>query len=198
VILGVTTTFLGICPLAFSNSEVFRVFFEMFLGIVLFGGAHGLIVFPVLLSLIGPTVRRRPSRADDAQQDLSQLPVPNIVDPPPDPPRENGKGIAFADSSVPAAVAVVSPEQGLEADAANGQVSDVVRVGGINFGQVGRVGDGRTGVVSAGQGKKSGRLLGCPSCWLGHDRHATPTLLPGASDAEVTLVESLGAGWQNG
>merc|ERR1719387_1689330 len=53
VMLGVSTTFLGVAPLALSNSEVFRVFFKMFLGIVFFGAVHGLVLIPVLLSLVG-------------------------------------------------------------------------------------------------------------------------------------------------
>jgi len=56
VLLGVTTTLLGLVPCALANSEVFRVFFKMFVGIVFFGGTHGLILFPVMLSLVGMTV----------------------------------------------------------------------------------------------------------------------------------------------
>jgi len=62
VLLAVCTTFLGILPLAFASSEVFRVFFQMFMGIVLFGGTFGLIFIPVLLSLIGPAVVRPDAR----------------------------------------------------------------------------------------------------------------------------------------
>eukprot|EP00913_Durusdinium_trenchii_P031973 g29946.t1 len=57
IFLGVSTTFLAILPLAFSSSQAFRVFFKMFFGIVLAGGSHGLIFMPVLLSIMGPTVR---------------------------------------------------------------------------------------------------------------------------------------------
>lgn len=56
VLLGCTSTFVGILPLAFATSEVFRVFFKMFLMIVLVGGAHGLILLPVLLSIFGDVV----------------------------------------------------------------------------------------------------------------------------------------------
>jgi predicted RND superfamily exporter protein len=53
VFLGGLTTFLGIAPLAASNSTIFRTFFKMFLGIILYGLGHGLILMPVVLSLFG-------------------------------------------------------------------------------------------------------------------------------------------------
>ncbi|CAM9498503.1 unnamed protein product, partial [Laminaria digitata] len=52
VTIGAATTFLGIMPMAFASNSIFRVFFKMFIVIIIFGYVHGVIFIPVALSLL--------------------------------------------------------------------------------------------------------------------------------------------------
>ncbi|XP_066978338.1 patched domain-containing protein 3-like [Macrobrachium rosenbergii] len=54
VLNGGFTTFLSFLPLAASDSYVFITFFKIFFAVCLYGVYHGLVVLPVLLSLVGP------------------------------------------------------------------------------------------------------------------------------------------------
>ncbi|XP_073238432.1 patched domain-containing protein 3-like [Porites lutea] len=57
------STFLGMIVLAFAASEIFRIFFRMFLGTVGFGLIHGLCIMPVYMSLLcwKPSLTTSPS-----------------------------------------------------------------------------------------------------------------------------------------
>ena len=54
ILLGGFTTFLGVLPLSFTGSELFRTFFYTFLGITCLSSLHGIVFVPVVLSLVGP------------------------------------------------------------------------------------------------------------------------------------------------
>lgn len=51
---GAFSTLLAIIVLSPSKSYIFKAFFRMWFGIIIFGVANGFILLPVLLSLCGP------------------------------------------------------------------------------------------------------------------------------------------------
>ena len=54
ILIAGMSTLLGTLPLAFSASEIFITIFYAFLALVVLGCGHGLILLPVILSMIGP------------------------------------------------------------------------------------------------------------------------------------------------
>jgi uncharacterized membrane protein YdfJ with MMPL/SSD domain len=75
VFLGGLSTLFGTLPLAFTSSEVFYTVFIAFMAIVVLGLGHGLILLPVLLSLVGPTevvTFAKPAATDHQTDDSSE------------------------------------------------------------------------------------------------------------------------------
>lgn len=60
VLSGAFTTFLAVVVMAAAEHYIFEVFFKMFAAIIIFGIWHGVVVLPVLLSLIGPATYAEP------------------------------------------------------------------------------------------------------------------------------------------
>jgi hypothetical protein len=54
VMIGGFSTFLGVLPLLGASGELMRALFYGFMGMVILGCSHGIILLPVLLSLFGP------------------------------------------------------------------------------------------------------------------------------------------------
>lgn len=64
IFIGGVTTFLGVCPLVLSTTHIFMTVFWAFLAIVALGFTHGLILLPVVLSVIGPTATHHSQSAN--------------------------------------------------------------------------------------------------------------------------------------
>lgn len=52
VLHGAISTFLAVIVMSFGSTYVFEVFFKLFFGIIVFGITHGMMLLPVILSLI--------------------------------------------------------------------------------------------------------------------------------------------------
>lgn len=72
VFLGISTTFLGILPMIFASSNIFRTFFKMFFDIIVFSALHAFLFMPALLLVLNPTKAR--------QTQEPQQPEPVVAD----------------------------------------------------------------------------------------------------------------------
>ena len=59
IVQGAVSTILGVLPLAFSNTYIFRTFFKTLFLVISLGFLHGMVVLPVVMSLIGPAEKSR-------------------------------------------------------------------------------------------------------------------------------------------
>eukprot|EP00795_Rhopilema_esculentum_P017761 gene17761-9433_t len=80
VVMGGSSTFLGMVVTGFASSEIFRIFFKMFLGIVGLGLFHGLVILPTLITLF--RISRSPAKKEEGTQStvISNHVSPNISD----------------------------------------------------------------------------------------------------------------------
>lgn len=74
VLVGGVTTLLGVLPLTFASTHFFQVFFLSFLCIPTLGLMHGLVLVPLVLSLVGPH-RQSTSQASgpDSDDDSAEI-----------------------------------------------------------------------------------------------------------------------------
>ena len=76
ILIGGISTFLGTLHLVFSTSEIIVTIFYTFFGLTTLGCGHGLILLPVILSLVGPEDEVRPRRRLEEQETSDTEPAP--------------------------------------------------------------------------------------------------------------------------
>lgn len=75
---GAFSTLLAIIVLSPSKSYIFKSFFKMWFGIIIFGVANGFILLPVLLSLCGPLNTARKNRSTSSVGDENDVEMKKI------------------------------------------------------------------------------------------------------------------------
>eukprot|EP00903_Cladosiphon_okamuranus_P007237 g7024.t1 len=81
VIHGGMSTFLAVVLLSVSSTYVFRVLFMQFFATAVMGLGHGLILLPVLLSLVGPAAYSSSGDAEKGHDRAAVTPVEGITPP---------------------------------------------------------------------------------------------------------------------
>ncbi|XP_013403203.1 patched domain-containing protein 3 [Lingula anatina] len=61
ILQGALSTILGVLALCASSVYIFRTFFKIMFMVILFGAFHGLVLLPVLLSIVMPGTKRAPN-----------------------------------------------------------------------------------------------------------------------------------------
>lgn len=85
VLQGAASTILGVGALLFVGSYIFLVFFKMIFLVTVIGALHGVLLLPVLLSLVGPGKRDTKPKFQP-KQNPSPYCIPAYPTPPPPPP----------------------------------------------------------------------------------------------------------------
>ena len=75
---GGVTTFLALVLLAGSTSHTFLTFFKVFVLTVVFGLFHGLVLLPVLLSLVGPEMELATEEGGESRSESESSGVSDV------------------------------------------------------------------------------------------------------------------------
>ncbi len=78
VLNGGLSTLLGVLVMAFSKSAAFKTLFQMFLSMVVFGLAHGLVFLPCLIFLIALASSRFSKRKSSVEASSTSRASPAI------------------------------------------------------------------------------------------------------------------------
>lgn len=88
VFQGAVSTILGVFALLFVGSYIFMVFFKMIFLVTIFGALHGVLLLPVLLSLVNPRKKEKKTKIEKKYPTTYCIPA-YPSSPPPPPPLAN-------------------------------------------------------------------------------------------------------------
>ena len=87
VFLGGFVALCGAVPMAFSKSVIIRTFFRLIFGTIVFSLAIGLMLMPVVLSVVGPPTLQSAAKAEqeksagpNATEHSQEKPLPSKVE----------------------------------------------------------------------------------------------------------------------